>query len=115
MKCCIPSRSTLFVKVKELSDKKYDIFLIINKLTHVDTLYAKWTTLSLLFQTRKKNPLVYKGLNNICFVLCLTFFSFIVVLSWYTHCHLFWTIAKLSILILLQGNAHRWFTDIVYF
>ena len=47
-------------KVKRSSDKRIQF----KKKIKPDTpTYVKWTILSLLYQTRMKNPLVYKGLT----------------------------------------------------
>ena len=46
---------------KDLQTKEYNVFLINMTLPR----YVQWTIPSLLYQTRKKNPLVYKGLNII--------------------------------------------------
>ena len=53
--------STLFVKLKKICRQKNAIFF---KKLYPDTpKYVQWTIPSLLYQTRRKNPLVYKGLN----------------------------------------------------
>ena len=58
--CGISSGSTLFVAVKDFQTKKYNIFF---KLITWHPRYVQWTIPSLLFQTNRKNPLVYKGLT----------------------------------------------------
>ena len=59
-KCCISSGSTLFEKVKKIFRQKNTIFfkkINLRPLEHVDMYNG-------LSQTRRKNPLVYKGLND---------------------------------------------------
>ena len=55
----ISSGSTLFVKVKRHSDQKYSILFETYNLTRLDF----HNGLSQVYQTRRKNPLLYKGLK----------------------------------------------------
>ena len=55
------SGSTLFVKVKQIFRQKNTIFFKNYNLT--PHRYVQWTIPSLLYQTRRNNPLVYKGLR----------------------------------------------------
>ena len=57
-----PNGSTLFVKVKKIFRQQIQFFFIKYKPTLYHR-YVQWTILSLLYQTRRKNPLVYEGLN----------------------------------------------------
>ena len=64
LQCSISSGSTLFVKVKSSSVRKIQYFFENSNLTPLDN-YLLWTIQSLLYQTRRKNPLVYKGLKDV--------------------------------------------------
>ena len=63
LQCSITSGSTLFVKVKSSSVRKIQYFFENYNLTPLDN-YLLWTIQSLLYQTRRKYPLVYKGLKD---------------------------------------------------
>ena len=47
---------------KDLQTKEYNIFFL--KLQPDTSRYVQWTIPHTLYQTRRKNPLVYKGLKD---------------------------------------------------
>ena len=64
MKCSIMwhiIRFYIVCKDKKSSDKRIQYIFLDYTLTPLDT-YIQWTIPNLLYQTRRKNPLVYKGL-----------------------------------------------------
>ena len=60
--CGISPESTLFVKVKQVSQTENTIFSENYNPYTLRCVY--WTIPRLLYQTRRKNPLVYKGLRT---------------------------------------------------
>ena len=65
--------STLFGKSKNIFRERNTN--LVWKLQHVTPQYIKWTIPSLLYRTRRKNPLVYKRLLEIISSLLRPFFS----------------------------------------
>ena len=55
-------QSTLYVMVKKMLRQKITIYFC--KLLLDTSSYVQWTIQSLLYHTRRKSPLVYKGLKN---------------------------------------------------